>query len=207
MKVKICGITDLPTAIYAASIGADALGFVFANSKRKITPEAAKAIIEELPNNVMKIGVFVNESKQAIDQIAEFAGLSAIQLHGDETPAFCKQFSLPVIKAKSIETMDDLFTIRAYPCEYILFDSPKGAFRGGNGKTFDWNVVNHFSAPEKKVILAGGLNAENVQDAIGKINPYMVDVSSGVESDGKKDLQKIKQFISKAKTINSEGIR
>lgn len=198
MKVKICGIRDVETATYAVEQGADALGFVFAESKRKVTLEQAKKITATLPESILKVGVFVNEEASEIERIVNTAGLTAIQLHGDESPQFCKQFFLPVIKALSISHSSDLKKIEAYSSEYILLDSPRGKYHGGNGVNFDWKMLSTFSTA-KKIILAGGLNEENIAEAIRITRPYMVDVSSGVETNGEKDLQKIQRFIKKVK--------
>ncbi|MDQ6599283.1 phosphoribosylanthranilate isomerase [Bacillus salipaludis] len=199
MKVKICGIRDADTALAAVAYGADAIGFVFAESKRKVELEKAKDIIEKLPSEVMKVGVFVNETLEGIEKIANFTGLTHIQLHGDEAASLSERLTLPVIKAASIETDETLEEIKNYPCEYLLLDGPKGKYRGGNGIAFNWKNINLDILKEKKIILAGGLHQENVEEAIQTIQPDMVDVSSGVETDGKKDLQKIKLFIEKAK--------
>ncbi|WHY75656.1 phosphoribosylanthranilate isomerase [Neobacillus sp. WH10] len=201
MKVKICGITDVHTAIAAARYGADAIGFVFAESKRKVSIGKAKEIVSFLPPEVLKVGVFVNESREEVERIASIVGLTHIQLHGDESPSFSELISLPIIKAISFQSNDGLAVFNQFPSEYILLDGPKGKYRGGNGKAFDWNEVNAALLEEKKVILAGGLQVSNVEQAIKIINPYMVDVSSGVETDGIKDLVKIKEFIEKVKTL------
>lgn len=206
MKVKICGISDKETAVYAARHGADALGFVFAESKRKVTPRQAKEIIEGLPADILKVGVFVNEEASEIERIVKISGLTAIQLHGDESPQFCENFSIPVIKALSISNQFDLDRIQKYSCEFVLLDSPKGKYHGGNGVKFDWSLLSKLDS-EKKVILAGGLNEENVSEAVKTAKPYMVDVSSGVETNGKKDLQKIKRFIEIAKNAQKEEVR
>jgi phosphoribosylanthranilate isomerase len=200
MKVKICGIKDAETALFAVENGADALGFVFAESKRKITKEQAKAIIMQLPEHVEKVGVFVNEKPDVIQEIVAYAGLTVVQLHGDETPEDCMAFSKPTIKALSIESKKDLEKIHEYPCDYFLLDSPKGKYRGGNGVAFDWSLLSGSNFGGKKVILAGGLRVDNVLEAIVKVNPEMVDVSSGVETDGIKDLLKIEKFIERAKS-------
>lgn len=206
MKVKICGIRDISTALFAIENGADALGFVFAESKRKINPEAAGEIIRELPGEVLKVGVFVNETKATIEEIANVSGINVIQLHGDETPEFCSSFSLPVIKALSVGSPDDLSQLDEFSCEYILLDSPKGKYRGGNGVSFDWSILNK-PLQDIKMILAGGLNPENVGEGIKAANPYMVDVSSGVETEGKKDPEKIKRFIENAKCVEREEVK
>ena len=200
MKVKICGITDMETAKRACEYGADALGFVFAESKRKITPKRAEEIIQELPANVLKIGVFVNESVEVIQKIADECGLTHVQLHGDEDNYQIRRLNIPSIKSLGVTSESDMKNAQGYETDYILFDSPKEKFHGGNGKTFSWELLVHMSEElREKTILAGGLNALNIEEAIRTIQPYMVDVSSGVETEGKKDLKKIKQFIIKAK--------
>ncbi|PLR80889.1 phosphoribosylanthranilate isomerase [Bacillus canaveralius] len=204
MKVKICGITDSITAQAAVKAGADAIGFVFAESSRRVTPEQAGAIAAILPGHVQKVGVFVNETIEQIERIANTAKLDLIQLHGDESPEFCKAISLPVVKAISISTSEDMKELVRYETEYVLLDSPKGKYRGGNGTKFNWELAAEASKSETKVILAGGLNANNVAEAIGKVDPYMVDVSSGVETDGKKDISKINRFIAIAKQAGEE---
>ncbi|WHX98903.1 phosphoribosylanthranilate isomerase [Neobacillus sp. DY30] len=208
MKVKICGITDLTTALAAIDYGADAIGFVFAESKRRITVTKAKEIIAHLPKDVLKVGVFVNETKEKIEEVAATAGLTHVQLHGDETVSFSESLTFPVIKAVSMEDKQNLKEIEAYPCEYVLLDGPKGKFRGGNGLSFDWKSISaKKDLKGKKVILAGGLHEDNVVEAIKLIQPYMVDVSSGVEIEGKKDLDKIQTFINKAKGSHTGGTR
>ncbi|MEH7484395.1 phosphoribosylanthranilate isomerase [Neobacillus drentensis] len=200
MKVKICGITDVETGVAAAQYGADAIGFVFADSKRRISIEKAREIIAKIPKEVFKIGVFVNETKDDIERIASTVGLTHIQLHGDETASFSESLSLPVIKSISFQGNESLEELADFPSDFILLDSPKGKYRGGNGTVFNWNEVNPHLINSQKVILAGGLHADNVEEAIKIIRPYMVDVSSGVETDGKKDLRKIQTFIEKAKS-------
>lgn len=203
MKVKICGITTKEAAIAASDAGADILGFVFAKSTREITPERAGEIIRSLPNHVKTAGVFVNETEENIIRIAETAGLDYIQLHGDESPDFCRQLSLPVIKAFSIKDKSDLEALRTYDCDYFLLDSPGLKFRGGSGIPFDWSLLTDEEIPRDKVILAGGLHAGNISEAIVKVQPAAVDVSSGVETNGIKDIEKIVEFIKIAKNEES----
>ncbi|MDQ0197718.1 phosphoribosylanthranilate isomerase [Neobacillus ginsengisoli] len=199
MKVKICGITDAATAIEAVKYGADAIGLVFAESKRRVSINQGREIVRSLPKNVLKVGVFVNESKEEIEKIASNVGLTHIQLHGDEPATFSRSLSLPVIKALSLQNNERMEDVINYPCEYMLLDGPKGKYRGGNGTTFDWTSINSANFKGKKVILAGGLTVENVEEGIRLIGPFMVDVSSGVETEGRKDLKKIQSFIEKAK--------
>lgn len=198
MNVKICGITTIEDAKVVAEAGADFIGFVFAPSKRRIQPVDAKIIARQLDPSLKKVGVFVNESIENMKQIAETVGLDYIQLHGDEPKEIAAALPLPVIKAFSIDqvTADNL---HAYPCEYFLIDSPGDKYRGGSGRTFDWTTLEELGIDLGKCILAGGLSAENVKEAISIANPSGVDVSSGVETNGNKDITKIKQFVHHAK--------
>lgn len=199
MKVKICGITTVEAAEHAVAAGADFIGFVFADSKRRIDKQKAKEIASVLPSTIKKVGVFVNESPETIEDIAKTVRLDYVQLHGDESPEYCQQLSYPVIKAFQVKAKSDFNDIAAYPCAYYLLDSPAGKYRGGNGETFDWELAKDVTNLEGKVILAGGLHAGNVQQAIAEVHPIGVDVSSGVETDGAKDLEKITAFIREAK--------
>ena len=201
VKVKICGITTMEAAITASKAGADFIGFVFANSRRRITPSAAKIIANYIPDNVKKVGVFVNESPQSINKIALKVGLDYVQLHGDESPTFCTKMQLPVIKAFRVIDKQSVYKLAAYHCDYYLLDSAAGPYRGGNGTTFNWYITNHEDIRKEKLILAGGLTEQNVEDAIRIVQPAVIDVSSGVETDGKKDIGKIKRFVQKAKEI------
>lgn len=198
MKVKICGITDVEMAKTVAQAGADFIGFVFAASKRQISAEAASKIAAELPSEIKKVGVFVNEDKEKICQIAETVGLDYIQLHGDEPATFADSLPYPVIKAFSIDHVKDEI-LQAYPCDYLLIDSPPSTYRGGSGTAFNWETLKKYKIPMEKLILAGGLSIGNVEDAKRNVKPAGVDVSSGVETAGVKDPEKIKKFISLAK--------
>ena len=183
----------------AVEAGADMIGFVFANSRRKVSPEQAAHIGKELPAQVKKVGVFVNEPIESLLDIVETAGLDYIQLHGDETPDYVKAINKPVIKAFSVASEDDLKQLADYQCEYYLLDSPAEAYRGVNGIAFDWSLASSEAIPREKLFLAGGLYSGNVQQAIGEVSPVGVDVSSGVETERQKDPIKIKQFITAAK--------
>ncbi|TMU86911.1 phosphoribosylanthranilate isomerase [Bacillus sp. BHET2] len=199
-KVKICGIRREEEAEWAVEAGADAVGFVFADSKRRIDVETAAKISALLPAHVLKIGVFVNESKENLTEIYKTVNLDYVQLHGDESVTFCQGLDLPFIKAISIKEKEDINGSLHYPGEMILLDSGKGPHRGGNGTTFNWDYAEALTHPHH-LILAGGLNPENVREAIKKVRPYMVDVSSGVEIAGKKDRLKIESFISEVKSV------
>ncbi|SEN58259.1 phosphoribosylanthranilate isomerase [Mesobacillus persicus] len=198
MKVKICGLKTVEAALHAAHEGADALGFVFARSKRQIYAEQAREIIQELPEGIWKVGVFVNETPEKIAEIAEIAGLTHIQLHGEEETSLYRKQGKEVIKSVSIKTEEDIDRIRQIEADYILLDSPPGHYKGGNGTKFNWELAAGLEV-RNRVILAGGLNPENVKTAIQTVHPFMVDVSSGVETEGEKDLAKISVFIREAK--------
>lgn len=198
MLVKTCGIMTSVAAETAVEAGADFIGFVFAPSKRYLTANAAAEIAATIPSSVKKVGVFVNETLENITSIAEQVGLDYVQLHGDETSEFAEQLPYPIIKAFPA-TQEGFAKLKDYPCDYYLIDSPFGSNRGGNGTSFDWTVLKELNLDSNKLILAGGLTLENVPQAISLTEPIGVDVSSGIETDGKKDLSKIKNFISKAK--------
>lgn len=199
MLVKICGIKTIEAASVAVQAGADFIGFVFAPSKRKITPEQAAKIAKTIPTSIRKVGVFVNETVENIKEIAEHVGLDVIQLHGDEPPEMLGKIPYQTIKAFSIDQVSEACTIKAFPADFYLIDSPIDEYRGGSGKTFDWHLVTKLGIDSNKIILAGGLSSDNVQVAIKQVNPAGIDVSSGVETDGEKDHEKIKQFIRNAK--------
>lgn len=192
--IKICGITSVEMAKVAEDAGANMIGFVFATSSRKITAKKASEIAGVLSPTTKKVGVFVNESQEEIERIAEVVGLDFVQLHGDESPEFAASLSRSVIKAFSIDDVTDE-TLATYPAEYFLIDSPGTTYRGGSGNTFDWARLVNRSIDKRKFFLAGGLDAENVREAIRVVQPIGVDVSSGVETDGVKDAQKIREFI------------
>jgi phosphoribosylanthranilate isomerase len=196
VKVKVCGTTRLKDALLAVECGADAIGFIFhKKSPRYVTVKTANEICSKLPPFVNRVGVFVNETADTINRIADRCGLDAVQLHGDESPAFCKKIKRRVIKAVRVEDATSLQEMSRYVVDAILLDTYKEGQWGGTGKVFDWELA----ARAKKygpVILAGGLNPRNVKEALRKVQPYGVDVSSGVEqSPGKKDPKKVKAFL------------
>jgi phosphoribosylanthranilate isomerase len=173
-----------------------------AQSPRCITPQAAAEIIRHLPPFVAKVGVFVNASADEIRKTASVSGLDTLQLHGDESPEFCAQFSLPVIKAFRIRGAECLCPIRNYKTSAWLLDSYVPGRAGGTGATFNWDLALQAKKFGGRIILAGGLTPQNIADAVRQVQPYAVDVSSGVESaPGKKDAAKMKQFISAAKAL------
>lgn len=198
MQVKICGIKSADIALQAVEEGADALGFVFTPSKRQITPEQAREITRELPDHIWKVGVFVNQSPEEVRMIAETAGLTHIQLHGEENVDLYRGIGKHLIKSVNVQSEEDLNGLERFEADYILLDGPSVQLKGGNGKSFDWNLAARLEKSEN-IILAGGLSPENVKQAIEVVRPTMVDVSSGVETDGDKDLNKIRAFLEAAK--------
>lgn len=199
VRVKICGITDSGTALAAVEAGADALGFVFVPSTRRITPDAAREIIRALPPFVATVGVFADRPLEEVREVAAYCGLDYVQLHGSEPPDYCRRVGVPVIKAFRVRDRTSLAACRAYPdVAAILLDSYTPTARGGTGLRFDWEVIAGVRFP-RPLILAGGLNETNVAEAISRVRPYAVDVSSGVETDGRKDPARIAAFIRRAK--------
>ncbi len=193
--IKICGITNVQDALEAASLGVDALGFIFAPSPRRIEPYAAREIIGRLPPSVLKVGVFVNDELPEVQRIADYCGLNMVQFHGQETPEYCRQISLPVIKAVRVKSMESLQELEQYPFASILLDAWSSQQAGGTGKPFCWELALE-ACKKRNFILSGGLNPNNVYQAIRKVRPSGVDVCSGVEkTPGEKDGNKMKEFI------------
>ncbi len=197
IRVKICGICSLEDALYAVQAGADALGFIFAPSKRRIPPEHASEIISRLPPYIAKVGVFVNPCLQEVFDIASRTGLDTIQLHGEESPGFCNYLKSYYKVVKAYPGEGDYKLLEKYKADAFLLDTAVKGFYGGTGRVFDWRRAANFK--QGALILAGGLNPDNVRDAIKITKPYAVDVSSGVETDGKKDFYKISTFIRRVK--------
>lgn len=190
VKVKICGISNYEDAAMAVHLGVDAIGFIFAPSPRQIRPEKAREIIYDIPPFVQTVGVFVNESPDTVRQIMEFCGLDLIQFHGHESPEMCGGFMPHTIKAFRVKNRSVLQTIRPYcgKIRAILFDTYAKETMGGTGKTFDWHAAVEGKAFGVPIILSGGLRPSNIVIAISKVNPFAVDVNSGVEErPGKKD--------------------
>ncbi len=205
MKIKICGITNKEDALNAVSLGADAIGFIFApESPRHITPEKAEEISVFLPPFVSVVGVFVNQSKEFIETCVQKCKLDLVQLHGDESPAFCQTIQRRVIKAFPVLYLEDLDPIAHYQgiVSAILLDTKVQHMSGGTGKIFDWGLAIKAKAYEVPLILAGGINAQNVKKAYQLVTPYAVDLSSSVEqSPGLKDYNKMKEMIEAVQTL------
>lgn len=203
IKVKVCGITNYEDAINAVNLGADYLGFNFyERSPRYITKIKAKKIIEKLSNKAKKVGIFVNEDINRIKEIVNYCNIGIVQLSGDEDKNFIINFkkilNKKIIKAFRIKNRNDIKNIRDYKTDYTMLDSFKKGFYGGTGAKFDWNIAKYID--KERLFLSGGLNALNVKAAINKIKPYAVDVCSSIESSpGKKDFEKMREFIETAK--------
>ena len=201
VRVKICGITRLEDALLAARLGADALGFNFwPRSKRFIDPGAARAIVDRLPPFVATVGLFVNQAPAEVVATATRSGVAAVQLHGDEPWEDVNALPMPALKALRVAGPESLAEMDRYRVRAFVLDAPSAGF-GGSGATFDWALARE-AAERATVILAGGLTPENVRDAIRAVQPYAVDVASGVESSpGVKDTAKLARFIARAKEI------
>ena len=204
IRVKICGITRLLDAQAAVEAGANYLGFIFARSPRRIDANQAAKIIGEIPDSVERVGVFVDETEDTMLRTAETAGLTILQLHGNESPELCGRLPLPVIKAFRLTDSGSLQEISEFSVDKILLEPRVAGMAGGTGETADWDlalkVVKAF--PDRKVFLAGGLNPENVQSAVSLVQPFAVDASSRLEtSPGVKDHEKIRRFIREARKL------
>ncbi len=202
VRVKICGITNTEDAVMAIEAGADALGFVFhGKSPRFITPDNAAEIIRKLPPFVTTVGLFVNPDIGFVNSTADSCGIDIIQLHGDETADFCSRVNRRVVKVFRIRNEESLSSIKDYRVAGFLLDAYSPEAYGGTGKTFNWDIARD-AKKYGPVILAGGLSPENVRQAIERVKPYAVDVSSGVEAaPGRKDPGKVREFIKMAKGV------
>lgn len=206
MLVKICGIKDIESALVAVENGADALGFVFAPSSRQIVPEKAKKIMDTIPGDVLRVGVFVDAPISLVKEIVNYCALTILQLHGSESVDYCRQFEKPVIKAIRVGERGNFYpapelykgAVRAF-----LADTYQPEKNGGTGLSFSWGEAGNIKK-YGPVILAGGLNPYNVYQALNIARPDGVDVSSGVETDGRKDSKKIKRFIKEVKRWENE---
>jgi phosphoribosylanthranilate isomerase len=201
IRVKICGITDAAEAEAAAAAGADAVGFVFAPSRRRIDPVRARQVAAALPPFVTRVGVVVNEPLERLRALVDAVRLDAVQLHGDEPPDYCAAvtaWGVTVIKAVPVAGPLDLDLLRAYRAAAVLLDAHRPGQRGGTGHPFDWRLAAP-AARVLRVILSGGLRPESVAEGVRLVAPYGVDVSSGVETDGRKDPVKMAAFVAAAR--------
>jgi phosphoribosylanthranilate isomerase len=182
VRIKICGITTWEDARVAAGLGVDALGFIFHRaSPRYIAPEAAADIIRRLPPFVSKVGVFVDEEPTAVGEVVERTGIDTLQLHGSESPEYCRRFRIAVIKAFRVAAGGELPRFGEYPVSGFLLDTWDESTAGGTGRTFDWSIAAEACRRQPNIILAGGLGPSNIQEALDAVHPFGVDVNSGVE--------------------------
>lgn len=205
-RIKVCGITNLKNAQDIISLGVDGLGFIFVkDSPRYIEPELARDIISELPPLVSTVGVFMNDDPDLINDIVQYCGLSLAQLHGSEPPEYCQTILCEVIKAFRVkEDLADPFPPYHDVVKGVLLDTYRADKAGGTGECFDWNAVDSFSLT-RPLFLAGGLSPDNVYEAIHSVNPFAVDVNSGVEFEpGQKSIELVKEFVSQVKRADAE---
>ncbi|MFC1562490.1 phosphoribosylanthranilate isomerase [candidate division KSB1 bacterium] len=196
ISVKICGITNVQDAVSVAEAGVNALGFVFyPKSKRYIVPEKAREIIKELPPFVSTVGLFVNEKKENVVDILRKCPVDVLQFHGDETPEYCNQFNIRIIKAFRVKDDFSYDIFSGYStCAFLLDGFAYGEY-GGTGVSFDWDIAV-MAKKFGRIVLAGGLHPENMEAALKKVRPYGIDLSSGVEVEpGIKDIDKVKEIV------------
>jgi phosphoribosylanthranilate isomerase len=194
MFVKICGITNLEDALLSVECGADAVGLIFADSPRRIDPLRARKIAMHMKGRARLVGVFCDMNPDAVREISDLCMLDLLQFHGNESSGYCSMFSGRAIKAVRFKSREDLRDISSYVVEFVLVDSAI------SGETCDWSILKEYRLDDKKLILAGGLNPDNVAAAIEQVMPFGVDSSSGVEACvGKKDPMKVREFITRAK--------
>jgi phosphoribosylanthranilate isomerase len=201
VKIKICGITSRADAEAAAAAGADLLGFVFhPESPRHVTVQTARDIARQLPPHVARVGVFVNAAEEMVAQAIGECGLSLLQFHGEETPQYCLRFGVMSMKAFRVRNAEMLRALPAYHTDAWLLDAYAPGQPGGTGATFNWDLAVEAARLGRPIFLAGGLTPENVAQAVSRVRPFGVDVSSGVEiTPGKKDVARMRAFIAAAR--------
>jgi len=199
--VKICGITNVEDGLAAAAAGADALGFIFyEQSPRYVPVEKAATVIRDLPAPIVKVGVFVDADEDTVYRAIRECGLNLLQFHGSESPEYCVQFGLMSMKAFQVRDAQSLTRLTDFKTDAWLLDAYSPNKLGGTGEKFNWDLAIEARKLGRPIFLAGGLTSENVAEAVRQVEPYAVDVSSGVEaSPGKKDYGKVKAFIDAAK--------
>ncbi len=195
-RVKICGITNIVDALAAIHHGADALGFIFyEKSPRYLPPARARTVTDALPSSILRVGVFVNAPRSAVNAIVEIARLHAIQLSGDESPEECRGYAVPVIKVLRPRTAEDLAQLDRYSVAAFLLDGHKDGLYGGTGTRVDPELAKE-AARRYPLILSGGLRPDNIVSAIREVRPFAVDINSGVESSpGKKDHSQLALLV------------
>lgn len=203
VRTKICGLRRFEDVDYINELKVDYAGFVFAQSPRRIDLDLAKKLAARINGGIRKVGVFVNEKRDVVNRICSELGLDVIQFHGDEHPDDFLGYDVEVWKAVRVKDKASLTVVHEYSVDGILMDASAVGKYGGTGQSFDWNVLNGVRL-NVKLILAGGLNPDNVYLAIKKVKPYAVDVSSGVETDGYKDFEKMKRFVERVRNFGGD---
>jgi phosphoribosylanthranilate isomerase len=210
-RIKFCGITSLADAELAVANGAWAIGLIlWPGSKRAADPAEAAMIARQLRRKVEIAGVFVNQSLDEVERLADTVGLSLIQLHGDEGPSYAVEIArrtgAKVIKAQSVRLASDILSVQAFRTDFHLLDTHREGQRGGTGETFDWDMVGRHRTSQTPLILSGGLGPDNVVAGIEAVRPFAVDVASGVESSpGVKDPEKMKAFAEAVRSTADDG--
>lgn len=201
MKVKVCGLTNIEDALLCESLGADAIGYIFYDkSKRYVLPKTARQISESLSPFTLKAGVFVDEEIETVREIFVMAKLNFVQLHGSENFEYIKKLNLPFIKTIKIKTESDFEKLELYNGATFLLDTFSDKAPGGTGESFNWNLIPY--ELRNKIILAGGVSAENIEEIVNTIKPFAIDLSSSIESaPGKKDKIKTELFFNKLNNI------
>lgn len=201
-SIKICGLRREEDIDYCNLLKPEYIGFVFAKSKRQVDKYAANNLIKKIDSGIKKVGVFLNEDKREVEEIARYCSLDIVQLHGDESPNYCEELDFKIWKAIRIKNIESFKKIEEYNVDGFLLDTYIEGNYGGTGEKFDWKMIPNLN--NKFIILAGGLTIENIKEAINISNLNVVDVSSGVEVDGYKDFQKMKEFILKVRGCNGK---
>lgn len=210
VRVKVCGVTNVEDALMAARLGADAIGFIFARSPRQITPEKVRDIMDALPPFIQTVGVFVDQNPATIREIKSFCGLDIVQLHGEESPGFCRELMPHAIKAFRLRDGRSVSPVKRYKgrVRAVLLDAHEKGKKGGTGKCFDWNLALKVKELELPLILSGGLGPFNIRRAIKTVRPYGVDVNSGIElCPGKKDPLLMKALMETIRVVDARGLR
>ncbi|HHV28569.1 phosphoribosylanthranilate isomerase [Acetivibrio mesophilus] len=213
-SVKICGLRRKEDIDYVNFYRPGFAGFVFAESRRKVSAETAMLLRKALLPQIKSVGIFVNEEEKAVAEIAEYTGLDCVQLHGDEPPEYIGKLKdllgkitkkkIEIWKAIRVKNKESLEIMSAFDADAFLLDAYVEGSYGGAGSVFDWQLASDIAAKYGRIILAGGLNPENVKTAVARVKPYGVDVSSGVETEGFKDADKIRDFIDRVREADDE---
>lgn len=199
-KIKICGLKCENDILYVNKLRPDYVGFVFAKSKRQVDKYLAKELISGLNRNIKTVGVFLNNTIDTVKEISEFCKLDVIQLHGDESPEYCSLFDKEAWKALRVKDEGSLKELNLYNTNGYLLDTYIKGVYGGTGEAFNWSLASRASK-NRFIILAGGLSSQNIEKAIDIVKPSVVDVSSGIETNGYKDFDKMQKFIEKVRRI------